>query len=140
MAARVRSAVVGSAFRSDGARSAGTGFRVLLRLPREVDALVTDGSWLSGLIDASPEGPSRPSAGHGTASLPFSHSVLDPEEVWLALRYFGRQRDLVESCEGFRDLDDLWGRLRAALVTGDRTGDRPRLLNRQTEARSGVRE
>jgi hypothetical protein len=45
--------------------------------------------------------------------LPFSHLWLHREEVWLSLRYYARQRDLVDSCDGWASSDELWQRLRA---------------------------
>ncbi len=54
--------------------------------------------------------------------IPFDHMQLEPQEVWLAVRYYARQRDHIGTCEGLADLDQLWGRLRELIQTSPAPG------------------
>lgn len=95
---------------------------LLLRLPRDLaGAGVTDSRWLEPLLaryaEAGHDGGLVRDAPEDVRTLPFSHLPLQPQEVWLSLRYYARERDGIGACEGWGDLDQLWRRVRDLVET-----------------------
>ena len=105
---------------------------LLLRIPRDLSgAGVSEAEWLEPLVSEpfrstlASDGMSRGARTPGIVgeaapayldeedrAIPFAHLQLHPQEVWLSLRYYARQRDQIGSCEGWSDVEQLWRRLR----------------------------
>lgn len=91
---------------------------VLLRVPRDLaSAGVGEAPWLESLVSAEDRSPRAGDTSSAyfverDGAVPFSHLWLHPQEVWISLRYYARQRDRIGHCEGWADIAELWRRLR----------------------------